>query len=72
MKLNYYPETDSLYIDLSSKPSRESVEVSEGVVIDYDEDGRITGIDVDNATHKINLDEIILSRVPAQRQPISA
>jgi uncharacterized protein YuzE len=72
MKLNYYPETDSLYIDLSSKPSRESIEVSEGVVIDYDEDGRITGIDVDNATHKINLDEIILSRVPAQPQPISA
>ena len=31
MKLNYYPETDSLYIDLSSKPSKESVEISEGV-----------------------------------------
>jgi uncharacterized protein YuzE len=60
MKLNYYPETDSLYIDLSSKPSRESVEVSEGVVIDYDEDGRITGIDVDNATHKINHDDLHL------------
>ena len=72
MKLNYYPETDSLYIDLSSKPSKESIEVSEGVVIDYDEDGRITGIDVDNATHKINLKEIILNRIPAQLQSITA
>ena len=72
MKLNYYPETDSLYIDLSSKPSKESVEVSEGVVIDYDEDGRITGIDVDNATHKINLKEIIINRMPAQLQSITA
>ena len=72
MKLNYYPETDSLYIDLSSKPSKESIEISGGVVIDYDEDGNIAGIDIDNASHKIDLNEIILSKVPAQLQPITA
>jgi len=72
MKLNYYPETDSLYIDLSSKPSKESVEVSEGIVIDYDEEGRITGIDVDNASHKIDLKEIILNKLPTQFQSITA
>ena len=72
MKLNYYPESDSLYIDLSSKPSKESIEVSEGIVIDYDEDGHITGIDVDNASHKIDLKEIVLNKVPAQLQSITA
>lgn len=72
MKLNYYPETDSLYIDLSSKPSKESVEISEGIVIDYDDAGNITGIDIDNASHKINLNEIILNKVPAQLQAITA
>jgi uncharacterized protein YuzE len=72
MKINYYPETDSLYIDLSSKPSKESLEVSEGIVIGYDEDGHITGIDVDNARHKIDLKEIILNKVPAQLQSITA
>ena len=72
MKLNYYPETDSLYIDLSSKPSKESVEVSEGIIIDYDEDGHIAGIDVDNASHKIDLKEIILNKIPAQLQSITA
>ena len=45
MKLNYYPETDSLYIDLSEKPSAESVEVSEGIVLDYDAEGNLVGID---------------------------
>jgi uncharacterized protein YuzE len=65
MKLNYYPETDSLYIDLSSKPSKESVEISEGVVLDYDDAGNITGIDIDNARNKINLNEIILNKIPA-------
>ena len=72
MKLNYYPETDSLYIGLSSKPSKESLEISEGIVLDYDDDGHITGIDIDNASHKIDLNEIILNKVPAQLQTISA
>ena len=48
MKLSYYPDTDSLYIDLSARPSAESREVSEGVVLDYDEDANLVGIDIDN------------------------
>lgn len=72
MKLNYYPETDSLYIDLSSKPGQESVEISEGIVLDYDENGHIAGIDIDNARHKIDLNEIILNKIPAQIQSITA
>ena len=71
MKLNYYPETDSLYIDLSSKPSKESIEISEGIILDYDDDGHMTGIDIDNASHKIDLNEIILNKVPAQLQSIT-
>ena len=49
MKLNYFPDTDSLYIDLSHKPSVESQEVSEGVVLDYDGEGNLVGIDLDHA-----------------------
>ena len=41
MKLNYYPETDSLYIDLSEQPSAESREVSGGIVLDYDAKGNL-------------------------------
>ena len=41
MKLNYYPETDSLYIDLSERPSVESREISEGILLDYDANGRL-------------------------------
>ena len=36
MKISYYPDTDSLYIDLSEQPGVESREISEGVVLDYD------------------------------------
>lgn len=65
MKLKYYPETDSLYIDLSSKASVDSLEISEGIVLDYDQDGNLVGIDIDNASHKIDLKEITLSKIPA-------
>jgi len=65
MKLNYYPETDSLYIDLSEKDSVESREISEGVVLDYDADGILVGIDIDNASTKVQLKELSLRKLPA-------
>lgn len=66
MKLNYHPDTDSLYIDLSERSSAESREVSEGVVLDYDSSGRLVGIDIDNATNKVELQQLILSKLPGK------
>jgi uncharacterized protein YuzE len=66
LKLSYYPETDSLYIDLSSKPSTESQEVSDGVVLDYDVEGNLTGIDIDHASRKLDLRELITSHIPLE------
>lgn len=53
MKLSYFPETDSLYIDLSDQPSVETREISEGVHLDYDAKGNLVGIDIDNASSKV-------------------
>jgi uncharacterized protein YuzE len=72
MKLNYYPETDSLYIDLSGKTSMESREISEGMVLDYDEAGNLVGIDIDNASKKVQLRELILSRLPSNVHTVAA
>ena len=66
MKLNYHPDTDSLYIDLAERPSVESREVSEGVVLDYDSSGRLVGIDIDNAANKVELQKLILSKLPGK------
>ncbi len=72
MKLNYYKDTDSLYIDLSSKPSAESREVSEGIVLDYDSEGNLVGIDIDNASLKVDLKEVSLSKLPADIERLTA
>ena len=72
MKLNYYPDTDSLYIDMSEKPSVESKVISDGVVLDYDKDGDLVGIDLDNASRIVNLKELVLNRLPMHKETISA
>jgi uncharacterized protein YuzE len=66
MKLNHYPDSDSLYIDLSDKTSAESREVSEGVVLDYDQQGNLVGIDIDNASRKLDLSEVVTNRIPLE------
>ncbi len=71
MKINYYPDTDSLYIDLSSRPSADSREVSDGIVLDYDADGNIVGIDIDEASTKLEIDELILSKLPAEVKQVA-
>jgi uncharacterized protein YuzE len=62
MKRNYYPGTDSLYIDLSEQPSVESRGISEGVVLDFDSRGNLVGIDIDNASGKVELKRLVLSK----------
>jgi len=72
MRISYYPDTDSLYIDLSEQPSAESREISEGIVLDYDAEGTLVGIDIDNASRKVELKKLILSKLPLIEQTIAA
>ena len=71
MKLKYYPDTDYLYIDLSHRMSVESREISEGVVLDYDASGHLVGIDIANASSKVDLHELMVSKVPFTTQTIT-
>ena len=72
MKLNYYADTDSLYIDLSEQPSVDSREISEGVVLDYDAKGNLVGIDIDNASKKVQLDQLVLNKMPSEVTNVAA
>ncbi|NWG26917.1 MAG: DUF2283 domain-containing protein [Ignavibacteriaceae bacterium] len=67
MKFNYYPETDSLYIEFNEKASSDSKEVSDGVVVDYDDEGNIVGIDIDNASKIIDLQKLESNSLPTRQ-----
>ena len=54
MKLHYYPETDSLYIELKSAPGAETREIAEGLLVDFDAKGEVVGLDIDRASKKLD------------------
>ena len=63
MKLHYYAETDSLYIELKSGPSTETREITSGVNADFDASGGIVGLDIDGAS-KLDLSTLEAIGVP--------
>ena len=71
MKLHYYAETDSLYIDLNSRPSADSREIADGLVIDFDAQGNIVGIDIDRASQKLDLKTLETVSLPAPTARLS-
>jgi uncharacterized protein YuzE len=64
MIFQYYPDTDMLYIKLTSEASTESEEVSPGIVLDFDEHNRIAGIEIEDASQFIDLSRLEVLALP--------
>lgn len=64
MKLHYYPETDSLYIELVERPGADVREIGGGIVVDVDEHGDPVGIDIDGASRRLDLGRIDVVALP--------
>jgi len=71
MILEYYKDSDMLYIKLASRVSVESEEVSSGVVVDYDENNHAVGIEIEDASKFIDLSRLELSALPISNLVIS-
>jgi len=71
MKLHYYEDTDSLYIDLSARTSADSQEISDGVIVDYDTAGQVVGIDIQHASERLDLSTIETAHLPVPAQRIA-
>jgi len=64
MKLHYYPETDSLYIELKNTPGAETREIVACLNVDLDENGEVVGFDIDHASRKLDLSKIETVALP--------
>ena len=67
MKLHYYPETDSLYIELKTQPGVETREIVDGLVVDFDARGEVVGFDIDGASRKLDLSKVETVSLPPVR-----
>jgi uncharacterized protein YuzE len=64
MKLHYYPETDSLYIELKPFPGASTREVANGLAVDLDERGEVVGFDIDLASKRFDLSTLETVALP--------
>ena len=71
MKFHYYPETDSLYIDLAERLPARSQEVAPGVVLDFDAAGKLVGLDIDHASEIVNLSRLEAESLPVESVSVS-
>jgi len=54
MKVTYDPEVDVLCILFSNTPIEESDEDKPGVIIDYDKDGNVVGMEILDASKRMD------------------
>jgi uncharacterized protein YuzE len=43
---------DAIYVNLSDRPIKDSEEVADGIVVDYDAEGRIVGVEILDASKR--------------------
>jgi uncharacterized protein YuzE len=63
VKLHYYPETDSLYVELRNDPAIGTRVITDGLLVDLDSVGRVVGLDFDRASEVIDLSTIEVTRL---------
>ena len=72
MRLFYYPETDSLYVEFQERPSVDTREIGPDIRLDLDEEGRPVGLDIDRASLSLDLKVLETQGLPhceRQRDP---
>ena len=67
MKLHYYPETDSLYIELKTEPGSETREIASGLNVDFNANGEVVGFDIDQASRHLDLTVLETVALPLGR-----
>ena len=59
MKVQYDEQADALYLELGTQKPDGVIEVAEGVNIDTTDNGKITGIEILDASKKVNIDTLL-------------
>ncbi len=64
MKIQYFPATDTLSIELSDSPAADTRLITDNITLDLDAQGQPVALDIDQASKYINLTTLDLSKIP--------
>jgi uncharacterized protein YuzE len=70
MKIEYSKDADALYVYFREDYVAKSKEIEDGIVIDFDKDGQIIGIEVLDASQRFSLSDIV--NVSIENLPVDA
>ena len=66
LRVKYDAVADALYIRVRDAPVQESIEVSEGIIVDFDERNEVIGVEILGfSKSKLNLNEIVRKGIEA-------
>lgn len=71
MKLHYYPDTDSLYLEFKAGPGAETLEVADGLSVDLDASGAVVSLDIDHASKHLDLATLEAEALPVRSYKVS-
>ncbi|MFQ5676529.1 MAG: DUF2283 domain-containing protein [bacterium] len=72
MKFEYYPDTDTLYIQLQEGPGVDAREVAPDTVLDFNVAGEVIGIEIEHASKRADLMNFHLSSLPVRSKTAEA
>lgn len=70
MKIRYFPDTDTVYIELTDKEVRETSEINENAIVDLDADGNLVAITLEHAKERANIFDFSFQQVLTEPQVI--
>jgi uncharacterized protein YuzE len=65
MKVKYFRDTDTLYIEFQSQEIVDSQDLDENTVMDLDEEGNICAITFEHASSRTDVEQITLEGIAA-------
>ena len=65
MKVQYFEDTDTLYIELRSSTVVETRDIDENTLVDLDAGGQMVAITVEHAKQRAEVDAVHYERIPA-------
>ena len=63
MKIQYFPDTDTVYMELTDKEVVETIDLNENTVIDLDASGNVVAITLEHARERANISEFSFQQV---------
>lgn len=59
MRMRVNHGADAVYLNLTDRPIRDSEEVADGIIVDYDAEGHIIGIEILDASKRTDDPEVL-------------